>query len=127
MKKISLLLLSVFFVQLANASNLLPYIEMPVTTAQVSTFNDQTISFKACEHCQTVNLAATTAVEYLENGQAIDFQRALEIYLTQTYSHVSIFYLRSSLVYDRVSFGSYEAYVVEQAQKSNAAVQQVKL
>lgn len=120
MKYISVFLISLLMgLATAQADNLLPYIEQPIKAGNLLTFSDQGVSFKLCDSCNVIRLRPDTQVEYLENGEVISFQQATELYVTKGYEDVSVFYTRSSLIYDRVSFGDVESinpHTIQQAQ-----------
>lgn len=127
MKQTLLILLTLLFgVFQAQADTLLPYIEQPINIKNVVVFSAGGITYKNCLACEEIKLTPDSAVEYLENGQPIDLSRATELYVSKQYGALSVFYTRSTGVYNQISFGSFEGFIVQQAQQKKLQAERGK-
>lgn len=89
------------------ADNLLPYIEMPVSSNNLLTFSSQGVEFKECASCSITKLKPNSRVALYEQNTPVDIKQATELFVAKKYDSVSIFYNRQSNTYDKVVFGGH--------------------
>ena len=93
--KAIILLFSVLTFGSANvwASNLLPYVEMPVESQNLLAFSSQGVQFKECNTCPTIKLRPKSKVAYYEHNNPVDIKQATELFVSKKHNSISIFYL----------------------------------
>ena len=107
--KAIILLFSVLTFGSANvwASNLLPYVEMPVESQNLLAFSSQGLKFKECTTCVAISLKPNKNVMFYEHNSPIDIKLATDLYVSKKHDLTSIFYDRLTLEYDQVVFGGF--------------------
>lgn len=107
MKKLIAVFFFLMLVMLkVDASNLFNYIEEPVLMENLQQFSSTGLIFKRCTECEPISLRPDGSVSYMENGEPVSLERALQIYYSKQVARLSIFYFRDTKRYTVVSFGS---------------------
>ncbi len=106
------IIISLFFALTFNsaivwADNLISYIQMPISTQNFLAFSSQGLSIKECKSCPTIKLRPQAKVAFYEQNTPIDLKEATDLFLKETYDHVSVYYDRTSNTYDKVVFGGH--------------------
>ena len=108
--KALILMFSLLTVGSANvwASNLLPYVEMPVESQNLLAFSSQGVQFKECQTCDLIKLKPTTkGVLFYEHNTLIELKEATELFVNGKHNSISIFYDRKTNTYDKIVFGGH--------------------
>ena len=100
------ILISLFFALIVGSSNawadnLLPYIEMPVSSQHLLAFSSQGIEFKECSTCLVTKLKPNSKVAFYEQNTPIDIKQATELFVSKKHNSISIFYNRKTNTYDK--------------------------
>lgn len=91
----------------AESANLMRHAEFHILPAELITFSGSAITVKPCDKCQTETFTMKSETALFEYEQAIDLQRASELYLRKNIPVIFLGIDRQQNQVDYINFGGH--------------------